>query len=138
MSGSGTTTIAAGVTLSVPSSINRRRSAATGKQRGVDYWATGRQQLDFSNGTLTNNGTFTANLREVSSDFSGTAGTNAFNNAGTFIKQGTGNLTFTGTLPLRRLQQHGQRRCPGRHAIDQQLSYPLMIQRFLLGSSPER
>ena len=90
MSGTGTTTIAAGGTMTINALGTAVGISRTLTNNGTMTWVAG--QLQFSNGTINNNLTFTAQPDNSMANF---GGTNAFNNnaAGTFTRNtGAGNL----------------------------------------------
>jgi choice-of-anchor C domain-containing protein len=90
MSGSGTTTIASGATLNlILGAFGERDLNRTLVNHGTTNWLGGIFRMN--NATIQNNGTFIANSGGVSPAQSGT---NVFENAGTFIKQGTGYSQF--------------------------------------------
>ena len=92
MSGTGQTVIAPAGTLLIDGS-NNHYLERTLVNNGSATW-TGYNNLILKNGTFQNNGTFTADVSLPSVDSFGDGGTNVFNNAGTFIKQGVGLTRF--------------------------------------------
>ena len=92
MSGSGRTVIAAST-----GTLNLSGNAGLGRvleNDGTATW-TSSGSLFWVGGTLNNNGTFTVNLGSSTTSCGNGSGANAFNNAGTFIKEGGGTLYFT-------------------------------------------
>ncbi len=93
MSGTGKTTISAGATLNMSAMRNGGDKFLNRvlQNDGGATWTGGEWRMN--GGTFQNNGSFTAN-----SDFAllawGDGGTNVFENAGTFVKQGTGTTQF--------------------------------------------
>jgi RHS repeat-associated protein len=90
MSGSGKTIIAntGALNLSGASARNLNRVL---ESHGAGTWSGG--ELQMNGGTLSNHGSFTAN-NSAALDSYGMGGVNAFNNVGTFTKQGTGLTRF--------------------------------------------
>ncbi len=93
MGGTGKITIAAGGVLNIDagnsSSVYLGRAL---ENNGTATWNSG--NLRFGSGTITNNGSFTANSNATLQAW-GEGGVNNFNNAGTFTQAGTGNTYFT-------------------------------------------
>ncbi len=89
MDGMGRTIIAATGTLSLTNTTHNLNR--TLQNDGAATWTAG--ILTFNNGTINNNGSFTANSA-VALSASGNSGANTFNNAGTFTKQGNGTTSF--------------------------------------------
>ncbi len=90
MSGSGTTIVSAGGALNLSNSTHQLNRVL--QNDGTATWTAGALQMQ--GGTFNNNGSFTANTASLLQSY-GTGGTNAFNNAGTFIKLGAGTTQFT-------------------------------------------
>ena len=93
MSGAGKTVIAAGSLLNITSSVTLSRVL---ENNGSANWSAG--SLVFNVGTLNNNGSFVASSNTTLQAYgtnSVAAGSNAFNNAGTFTKSGSGTTQFT-------------------------------------------
>src|SRR5262245_37414570 len=92
MGGTGQTIVSSGGTLNLSGSTHLLHRTLV--NQGTANWTSG--DLLMFNGTLTNSGTFTANSDSTLSsyDYQFPGGTNAFNNSGTFIKQGTGTTQF--------------------------------------------
>ncbi len=90
MSGTGQTLVPAGGTLNLSGSTHQLNRVL--QNDGTAAWTAGALQMQ--GGTLDNNGSFTANTASLLQSY-GTGGTNAFNNAGTFIKLGAGTTQFT-------------------------------------------
>ena len=89
MSGSGKTIIANGGTLSLNDSTHFLNRVL--QSDGTATWTAG--DLLMTGGTFNNNGSCTANSGSTLQSY-GNGGVNAFNNAGTFTKQGTGLTRF--------------------------------------------
>jgi YD repeat-containing protein len=91
MSGAGQTIIAAGGMLNL-SGNGAHHLNRTLVNNGTANWTGG--ELQMNGGTLQNNGNFTVNSDNFLTA-RGNGGINAFNNVGTFIKQGSGTVEFT-------------------------------------------
>lgn len=92
-SGTGTTTIASGATLSMNSS-GPKQLARTLVNDGTATW-TDNTHWQFTGGTFQNNSDFTAVVNSGQNDINGLSGT--INNAGTFTKQGAGSVIVQST-----------------------------------------
>ena len=97
MAGTGTTVIAAGGTLNIPASTSTAvyLQGVLENDGTVNWTGNG---IHMSNGTINNNGTWTANSSSTLQAICFSSGTvNAFNNdaSGTFTQQGTGTTQFT-------------------------------------------
>ncbi|MFN0132382.1 MAG: hypothetical protein ACKVW3_07630 [Phycisphaerales bacterium] len=90
MSGTGRTIIAPAGQIVLASGATRTL-ARTLTVNGSALWTGG--AISFASGSITNNGTFTANT-DATLTASGASGVNAFTNAGTFAKLGTGVCQF--------------------------------------------
>ncbi len=91
MSGAGKTIIPTGATLNISVTNSVHYLNRMLENNGTTTWTGG--VLDMSDGMFQNNGTFTANS-DSTLDSYGRTGTNVFQNAGTFVKQGTGTTQF--------------------------------------------
>jgi len=101
MSGAGRTTIAPTGTLTISGNTGKTLSRTLENHSPNASWTGAGLNFNFNNGTLSNesDGTFTAILPGNLS-FGVAGGTNAINNAGTFIKTGAGSLTALGGIPF--------------------------------------
>ncbi len=94
LAGTGTTDIAAGATLNVSNNVVLQGVL---ENDGTANWTGG--AIDMLNGTINNDGTWTANSTSTLEAYGGYPGgtVNAFNNnsTGTFAQQGTGTTYFT-------------------------------------------
>ncbi len=91
MAGSGVTTIGSEGTLAIIGNQTRNLNRILVND-GSTTWTDG--NLSLVNGTIQNNADFLADASSSDMFIYSQAGTNAFNNAGTFTKTGTGAVTF--------------------------------------------
>ena len=93
MGDTGQTAIATGATLNASKAITLSRTLTN---NGTASW-TGGGTWTLSNGTIQNNGSFSADLSTADFSIAGATGsTNNFNNAGTFTKSGIATATLSG------------------------------------------
>lgn len=96
MTGSGQTVIASGASLDLGIGTSARTLSRQLVNNGTTTWPGGfHSTFHMADGTFTNNGSFTVNVGSGNTFYSaGLGGTNVFNNAGTFTKQGDGTAQF--------------------------------------------
>jgi hypothetical protein len=96
MSGAGQTIIDVGAALNLTTNTSKTLSRALVNDGTATWTSTATSILNFLTGSLTNNGSFTANSDSFLS-LTGFSGTNAITNNGTFTKLGTGTLQTSGS-----------------------------------------
>src|SRR4051812_15066781 len=90
MTGTGRTIVANTGTLNINNTVHDL--LRTLQNDGTGTWIAGALQMN--GGVFNNNGSFTASTAGTVQMY-GTGGVNSFNNAGAFVKQGTGAVSFT-------------------------------------------
>ncbi|MDA1277644.1 MAG: putative Ig domain-containing protein [Verrucomicrobia bacterium] len=97
MSGSGRTILASGSTLNMSGTGNKNLNRVL-QNDGTGTWTGG--TLVMNGGTFNNNGSLTVSSAATISIAGNGGGVNAFNNAGTFTKQGDGETVFFSRMPF--------------------------------------